>query len=704
MEREQELVQVLKGMGKYAEENASILDSLGKLKIEYREYWELPRKLIPREPFKTGITPDNFVRWEESDLFVCSKPPSNQHSSIKGGVFRQVGDGTLQVVEGYGQCNITPVLQLKRRRKMRNHYIDDEWSPTAWKKLFKLPPRLLVEATLPGCGKTSIVVSALKGSSDKKFLVLNYQNATDRMWQEMVKGLPNVVCTTIDTFFQNYKGSDDTKRDKQTQKIADELAVFDVVVVDEYGCVPIPSLTRVLFANRPKGQRLWFLGDLNQLEAVNESRWFNAIAKQPGGMKRYYQRAIRSHFSDRLLLQVPKRFKCLEHVQCSDATTLQSCADCCDLRDWTIGFVKKITEAPTTVAAVQIVKQTFQPVTKLEDCTADVNITFHWLTRDLLVLPRLHRAVLEMKGLPPNTKYFVGQTLVCCNRVSESKKLKCSEEKASSSDSRRGQLENTKMNELRAVLKNLGSDFKSTKKAALIDTILKLEKGSVDTPVESKSSASKIMQQRKTMIHKNCQVTVTAVRGNTIYLQDTSGSSHCFDISTVQKNFRYSYATTCHGVQGQTADPNTFVTLFQYENNPWVTKQWLVVACTRATRDFTRLFAGEDITHEIDKRLKAAIRNKIETHIVTDREAGRFPCNFTPTDYLKLEDFVHLMNTQSVCPHCTCELAITVTDDTLVIPSPDRIDSDSYLSRKNTQLLCTSECNSSKKDSDESYT
>jgi hypothetical protein len=112
-----------------------------------------------------------------------------------------------------------------------------------------------------------------------------------------------------------------------------------------------------------------------------------------------------------------------------------------------------------------------------------------------------------------------------------------------------------------------------------------------------------------------------------VVLQDDEGKEVVLDTETFKSKFKLPYARTCHSLQGLTI--GNYMNLFNCascENNPMLSKSWLITALSRCRTLNIRIYSGGDLEQPISLgSIEEKLAKKIENYAEQDRKRGMDP-------------------------------------------------------------------------------
>lgn len=515
-----------------------------------------------------------------------------------------------------------------------------EWDEEAFfKTLDRLRERqehTQVLAKYAGCGKTTIAIRYAI-SRNLKVVALSFMNRKVCEMREDFGDYPNVICSTIDHLFESRKEA--------------ILREADMVLVDEWATTPIPSATKL--------QRAMDRGDIKWLVVTSDVHQNPAINKEYNNISNGNPAPV----SDNPVEEAEEDDEEIQHGG-YDVETYYN-----DLTD-RLCPAKILLKEPKRCRCPKHIKDYDLPT--IRDCADCAEARREWA----YVCDSIINAPTDL-----DARNFVIKNFAPIYKLSDI----------------------TNSNNITYFCKTRDAINKFCHRRVIT------EKG-MDASTKYYEGQTIVCQKRyrtkEVSLHTNYDATVLNIgdTGEVTLVEPFTGKTFTPSREHLTKLFRYSHAITCHSKQGSSVD--TPVTIFNIFSR-FVSKNWLLVAVTRNV-DFkqTRVYLGGDLktmdspegTYYADltsakdgeelTKLRARIQSMINRHKTADKNAGRV---WNPKQYITVKYIMDLLGKTTHCAVCGCD---SIDEDSFSI---DRIDSEPAHIKGNVQILCSVECNASKK-------
>ena len=193
---------------------------------------------------------------------------------------------------------VKPDVELKIRDEVRinNIEIKNEYDQDEFKKVFDKQSKILIEAVIPGAGKTYAIEQYIKNNKLKAIFVLPYNLQAYELIKKNYEAM-TLYGLTGTILKDNFKEAHiNTNIDFDS---------YDVIVFDEIYCYKTTDLFKIkkFMLEHPK-LKYFATGDTNQNKPINDTNIKN--------YKEYYQKIVYSLFENVMTLKICKRFKTIE--------------------------------------------------------------------------------------------------------------------------------------------------------------------------------------------------------------------------------------------------------------------------------------------------------------------------------------------------------------------------------------------------------
>lgn len=120
-------------------------------------------------------------------------------------------------------------------------------------------------------------------------------------------------------------------------------------------------------------------------------------------------------------------------------------------------------------------------------------------------------------------------------------------------------------------------------------------------------------------------------------------------VDILDKHFIYAYCATCHSSQGASVDIS--ITIFEWEKNKLITREWFYTALTRSTDiNKVKFYRSFDEVDELNEgTMRRYLQRKVNQYKLQDLKAGR---TIDETKYITADWLMDRINSR--CNKCSC--------------------------------------------------